>query len=139
MKANYAEHVICTLKSSLWNYMRKVKRYRYVDVQQDMVKSYNDTRHCTIGIKPSEVTRGHVEWRLWWHQYKPKGSYEKSRQMCKVSFGFKKGDHMRISHKAQTFQQGHDKKWSREIFEVYQPFRWLGVCKYCLQDCKERT
>ena len=41
---------------------------------------------------------------------------------------------MRISHKAQTFQWGHDKKWTREIFEVYQPFRWLGVCKYHLQD-----
>ena len=30
MKANYAEYVTQTLKSSLWNYMRKVKRYRYV-------------------------------------------------------------------------------------------------------------
>ena len=28
---------------------------------QDMVKSYNDTLHHTIGMKPSEVTRGHVE------------------------------------------------------------------------------
>ena len=41
---------------------------------------------------------------------------------------------MRISHKAQTFQQGHDEKWTREILEVYQPFRQLGVCKYHLQD-----
>ena len=110
MKANYAECVICTLKSSLWNYMRKVKRYRYVDVLQDLVKSYNDTLHCTIGMKPSEVTRGHVEWRLWWHQYKPKESYVKSQQMCKVPFGSKRGDHMCISHMAQTFQWGHDEK-----------------------------
>ena len=87
MKANYAESVIHTLKSSRWNYMRKVKRYRYIDVLQDMVKSYNETLHRTIGMKPSEVTRGHVDWRLWWHQYKPNESYEKSRQMCKVPFG----------------------------------------------------
>ena len=45
MKANYAEHVIHTLKSSLWNYMRKVKKYRYMDMLQDMVKSYNDMLH----------------------------------------------------------------------------------------------
>ena len=64
MKAYYAERVIHTLKSSLWNYMRKVKRYRYINMLQDMVKSYNDTLHLTIGMKPSEVTRGHVEWRL---------------------------------------------------------------------------
>ena len=54
--------------------------------------------------------------------------------MHKVPFGFKRGDHVCISHKAQTFQQGHDEKWTREIFEVYQPFRWLGVHKYHLQD-----
>ena len=88
MKANYAECIIHTVKLSLWNYMRKVKRYRYVDVLQDMVKSYNDTLHRTISMKPSEVTRGHVEQRLWQHQYKPKESYEKSQQMCKVPFGF---------------------------------------------------
>ena len=41
---------------------------------------------------------------------------------------------MHISHKAQTFQWGHDEKWTREIYEVYQPFRWLGVHKYHLQD-----
>ena len=44
--------------------MRKVKRYRYVDMLQDMVKLYNDTLHHTIGLKPSVVTRGHVEQRL---------------------------------------------------------------------------
>ena len=109
MKANYAEHIINTLKSSPWNYMRKVKRYRYVNMLQDMVKLYNDMLHRTIGMKPSEVTKGHVERRLWLHQYKPKESYEKSKQLCKVPFAFKKGNHMCISHKAQMFQWGHDK------------------------------
>ena len=41
---------------------------------------------------------------------------------------------MCISHNAQTFQWGHDKKRTREIFEVYQPFMCLGVCKYCLHN-----
>ena len=39
---------------------------------------------------------------------------------------------MHIFHRAQMFQWGHDKKWTREIFEVYQPFMHLGVCKYGL-------
>ena len=85
-------------------------------------------------MKPSEVTKGHVERRLWWHQYKPKESYEKSKQLHKVPFAFKKGNHVHISYKAQTFQQGHNKKWTREIFVVYQPFMCLGVHKYCLCD-----
>ena len=99
-----------------------------------MVKSYNDMLHQTISMKPSEVTKGHVERRLWWHQYKLKKSYEKSKQLCKVPFAFKKGNHMHISHKAQMFQWGHEEKWTREIFEVYQPFMHLGVHKYRLHD-----
>ena len=85
-------------------------------------------------MKPSEVTKGHVERRLWWHQYKPKESYEKSKQLHKVSFAFKKGNHVCICHKVQILQWGHDKKRTREIFEVYQPFMCLGVCKYHLHD-----
>ena len=63
--------------------MRKVKRYRYVDVLQDMVKSYNDMLHQTIGMMPSEVNKGHVERGLWWHHYKHKESYKNSKQLQK--------------------------------------------------------
>ena len=38
MKANYAEHVIHTLKTSIWGYMRVSKKYRYVDVLQTIGK-----------------------------------------------------------------------------------------------------
>ena len=62
------------------------------------------------------------------------GKLHKVPANAQSTFGFKRGDHMCISHMVQTFQQGHDEKWTREIFEVYQPFRWLGVCKYHLQD-----
>ena len=65
---------------------------------------------------------------------KPKESYKKSKQLLKVPFAFKKGNHVCISHKAQTFQWGHNKKWTREIFEVYQPFMHLGVCTYHLHN-----
>ena len=44
---------------------------------------------------------------------------------------------MHISHKAQMFQWDHDEKWTREIFEVYQPFMCLGVCKYHLHGLQE--
>ena len=61
MKANYAKCVICTLKMSLWGYMRALKTYRYVGLLQKLVESYNNTEHRTIGMKPSEVMKGEVE------------------------------------------------------------------------------
>ena len=51
--------------------MHTKKNYRYINVLKDIIHSYNNTKHCTTDMKPSEVTKGHVERRLWWHLYKP--------------------------------------------------------------------
>lgn len=134
MKANFAERVIRTLKTSLWGYMRKNKKYRYVDVLQDVVHAYNNTRHRSTKMKPSEITRGDVEERLWWHLYKPKTPYIKSRLGKRTPYLFKKGDHVRISHKVHTFERAYDEKWTQEIFVVRQPFTRLGIKKYRLED-----
>lgn len=134
IKANFAERVIRTLKSSIWAYMRKNKNYRYLDVLQDLVFSYNNTKHKTTGMKPYAVTKGDVERRLWWHLYKPEAPYIKSRLTKSVRYVFKEGDHVRISHKAKTFRRSHDEKWTREIFVVRQPFSRLGIRKYRLED-----
>ena len=56
-------------------YMRAKKNYRYIDVLKDIIHSYNNTKHCTMGMK---VSKGHVERCLWWHMYKPTESYKKS-------------------------------------------------------------
>ncbi len=136
LKAHFAERVIRTLKDSVWAYMRKNKTYRYVDVLQDLVSSYNNTRHRTTGMKPSAVTPGDVEKRLWWHLYKPKKPYIKSRLGRPVRYLFKKGVHVRISHKAKTFERSKDEKWTQEIFVVRQPFRRFDIRKYRLEDIK---
>ena len=47
------------------------KNDRYIDVLKDIIHSYNNIKHCTTGVKPSEVTKGHIERCLWWHMYKP--------------------------------------------------------------------
>ena len=74
------------MKQSLWGYIRAKKNYRYIYVLKDIVHSYNNMMHRTTGMKPSEITKGHVERSLWWHLYKPKLSYEKSREITRVPF-----------------------------------------------------
>ena len=58
MKANFAERVIQTLKQSLWGYICAEKNYRYINVLKDIIHSYNNTKHSTTGMKPSEITKG---------------------------------------------------------------------------------
>ena len=97
--------------------MRTKKDYRYINVLKDIVHSYNNTKHHTTDMKPSKVTKGHVEW---WHLYKPMESYEKLHQISRVPFAHKKGDKVRISHMVKTFKRAYDEKWTREIFKVVQ-------------------
>ena len=132
MKANFAERVIQTFKKSLWGYIRTKKHYRYIDVLKDIVHSYNNTKHHTTDMKPSKVTKGHVERRLWWHLYKPTESYKKLHQISRVPFAYKKGDKVRISHMVKTFERAYDEKWTREIFKVVQSFKHFGIRKYRL-------
>ena len=132
MKANFAERVIKIFKKSLWGYMRAKNNYRYIDVLKVIVHSYNNTKHCTTDMKPSEVTKGHVERRLLWHLYKPMESYEKLHQISRVPFAYKKGDKVCISHMVKAFKRAYDEKWTREIFKVVQSFKRFGICKYHL-------
>ena len=85
-------------------------------------------------MKPSEVTKGHVERHLWWHLYKPTESYEKLHQISRVPFAYKKGDKVCISHMVKTFKRVYDEKWTREIFKVVQSFKCFGIHKYRLCD-----
>ena len=109
------------------------KNYRYINVLKDIVHSYN-TKHRTTDMKPSKVTKGHIERHLWWHLYKPMESYEKLHQISRVPFAYKKGDKVRISHMVKTFKRAYDEKWTREIFKVVQSFKRFGICKYRLCD-----
>lgn len=134
IKANYAERVIRTLKTSLWAYMRSKKEYRYIDVLQDFVASYNDTEHRTTGMKPSEVTEGEIERSLWWHLYKPRKPYVPKKIRKNPTFLYSVRSHVRISQSSKTFQRAYDEKWSTEIFVISRRFIRQGIKKYKLQD-----
>ena len=89
-KAAVVERVNCTLKSKLYRYFTGVNSLRYVDVFQDIVDSYNNTYHRSIGRTPAAVSLlnvGHMRRKLY-------GKIERSKPKC---FKFKVGDHVRLS------------------------------------------
>ena len=55
IKAAVIERFNRTLKSRMWRYFTHKNTRRYLDVLQDLVHSYNNTFHRSIGMKPSEV------------------------------------------------------------------------------------
>ena len=63
-KAALMERFNCTIKTRIWTYLSDCGTVRWVDVIQDLVNSYNHSRHRSIGMAPADVHRKD-ENRLW--------------------------------------------------------------------------
>ena len=53
IKSAIVQRFIRTLKTRLCRYFTHSKSFRYVDVLQDLVYSYNHTHHRSIGMEPA--------------------------------------------------------------------------------------
>ena len=124
-KANYAERVIRTMKTIFYRYFTHNHTYRYLDVLQDMVHSYNNRSHRSLGgISPADVTRSN-EALLWKKMYvdvlKPSKS---SKKKIYKRFKFKMGDFVRISNTKRTFQKRLSTEMDGRNFYHRETFSW---------------
>ena len=95
----------------MYRYFTAANTFRFVDVLQDLVNSYNNTYHRSIGMKPINVTESkskQVHMRLFPSIYK----------RVKQKTLFTVGDYARISRKKRIFQKVHAHTWTEEIFKV---------------------
>jgi len=109
LKAAVVERFNRTLKSKMFRYFTYKNTRRYVDVLDDLLYSYNNTRHRSIGMAPSEVNIDNediVRARL--YPLKPK-TYKWKHDV---------GDRVRISMQRQPFRKGYLGDWSEELFEI---------------------
>ena len=112
-KASVVERVIRTLKTRMWRYFTAKKTMRYIEVLQDLVDSYNRSKHRSIQKKPINVTQNN-EREVWHTLY---GEREKEEP---VKYKFEVGDQVRISKMKRTFEKGYLPNFSKEIFTVSQ-------------------
>jgi hypothetical protein len=132
-KANYAERVIRTLKNSMFRYFTKHQTYRYLNVLQQLVNSYNNRPHSSLfGLSPSEVNSKN-ESRLWMKMYSPQ--HKKYSRLNRVKiFKYKIGDTVRLAHSKRTFGKDYQHKWTEEIFSIRKRIRRQGIAVYEVKD-----
>ena len=109
IKASVVERLNRTIKERMWRYFTHRNTRRYEDVLQDIMHSYNNTFHRSIGMKPSEVNASNeqkIRERL--YPLKPKT----------FSFKYDVGDEVRISVRRQPFDKSYTGNWSEELFTV---------------------
>lgn len=149
-KANYAERVIRTMKNLMYRYFMKNRTYRFVNVLQDLVKSYNNRPHRSLGGNaPTNVNQQNAdEIRLAAYlslktkaeltkkdHIQPKDSGKRKLQKrVKPFFKLKIGDNVRISQLKHPFQRDYQQKWSEEFFKVNERYKRGQIPVYKLKD-----
>lgn len=128
IKASLVERWHRTIKGKMFRYFTYRNTMRYVDVLQDLIDSYNDTRHSALNMAPSAVTVKH-EQSLRQKLYKT--TWQKK-------WLFQKGDRVRISSAKRAFRKGYLPGWSEEIFTVTLRHRTVPVT-YSIEDYSKET
>jgi len=109
IKCALVERLNRTIKEKMWRYFTHNNTRRYLDVLQDIIFSYNNTKHRSIGMAPAEVNQDNEELvrnRL----YPPKPKT--------LKYKYDVGDTVRISVKRQPFDKSYTGHWSEELFTI---------------------
>lgn len=109
IKASVVERFNRTLKTKMWKYFTYKNTHRYIDVLEDLLCSYNNTYHRSIGMTPSEVTLENenvVRKRLFVEKKRP------------AKWKYNVGDKVRISKSRIAFKKGYLPSWTDEIFTI---------------------
>jgi len=93
----------------MYSYFTHANTRRYVEVLDDLLHSYNNTYHRSIGMAPVEV-KPHNEDRVRARLYplKPK----------MFQWKYSVGNKVRITMQRQPFRKGYLSEWSQKIFEI---------------------
>lgn len=110
-KASVVERFNRTLKSKMWKYFTNNRTYRYLDVLDKLLQSYNRTYHSSIKRPPADVNSDN-EQDVWFTLY---GNMENAKIKPCV---FNEGDTVRISKHKLIFEKGYETNWSEEIFII---------------------
>lgn len=111
-KAAIVERFNRTLKSKMWKQFSYRHSYKWIDILQELVDDYNNTKHRTIKIKPNEVNKENERYLLRTIYNSDTIWSQKKRTK------FKLGDLVRMSKYKHVFSKGYTPNWTTEIFKI---------------------
>lgn len=127
IKASMVERLQRTIKSRLFRYFTHSNNYRYLDVLNDIIKSYNNTTHSAHGVKPSDVNYNNQE-EIWQRLYNQRSESEYYRKAK-----YQLNNKVRISKYSTVFAKGYLPLWTEEVFIIYKVHKTFPPV-YSLKD-----
>ena len=104
----------------MYKYFTAQNTYKYISVLSEFVKEYNNTKHRSIKLTPTEASKS-KELSL-------------TRPDVNVEPKFQVGDKVRISkYKGTVFDKGYTPNWSEEVFTI-DGIQYTNPITYILKD-----
>ena len=128
VKSHFAERVIATLRGRIKRFVTHTQSEKYIHKLPEIVESYNNSLHSSIGISPNSVTPSNQRF-LWWSQYWPQKPYRKPQP-----YRYDVDDQVRITFLRHAFTRGIDHTFSGELFKVISRTRRDNLPLYKLED-----
>lgn len=132
-KASICERLNRTLKTRMFREFTARGSYEWIELLKRVVRSYNNTVHSAIGMKPSSVTGRHEKMLLTRVNGPPPGKGKGKKE--KPAAAFRVDDVVRISKYKKTFAKGYLPNWTNEVFSITAVVPTKPTT-YILQDSK---
>ena len=101
-----------TLKNKMYKYFTANNTYKYVDILPDLINEYNNHKHSTIKMTPTEASMKYNEKVI-------KNDVYSIDDKTIYKYKLKVGDRVRISNYKRTlFDKGYTPNWSEEVFVI---------------------
>jgi transposase InsO family protein len=123
-KAAIVERFNQTLRGLLARRLEERQSNRYIDQLQNIVSSYNNLHHSTIGRSPNSVNSEN-EKDVWIHQFGERVNttnpfrFNKTQNRSNLH-RWSLGQKVRLLNRKGTFGRGYVEQWTRELFEIYE-------------------
>ena len=111
-KSSVVERWNRTIKNKMWKQFTIQGNTQYLDMLPKILKQYNNTKHSSIKMTPTEASKKSNEGTVYFNLY---GDMEQVTSKPK----FKVGDKVRISkYKQNVFDKGYTPNWTEELFTI---------------------
>ena len=126
-KSSVCERWNRTIKTKMWKQFTVQGNTQYLEMLPKLVKQYNNTRHSSTKMTPTEASKKKNEGVVYFNLFgdmKPISTKSK----------FKVGDKVRISkYKRPVFDKGYTANWTEEVFTV-DKIQYTNPITYRLKD-----
>ena len=119
-KSSVVERWNRTMKEKMWKYFSANSTHVYIDILDQLVNQYNNTRHSSIKMTPVEASKKKNENKVWRNLYPDVTDIRSSDTKQETLSKYYVGDKVRITKKKATFEKGYIPRWTEEVFTISQ-------------------